>query len=732
MIKKFLCAIAIIFCNTINAQTADTTAIKELLPVSVQATRANDNAPFTKTTLSKKDIAQKNIGVDLPILLNNIANVVSNSDAGAGVGYTGLRMRGNDITRINVTLNGVPVNDAEGQGVFFVNFADLASSAQSIQVQRGVGGSTNGPAAFAGSININSIDLQNKLGVNFTTDYASFNTLRNTMKFYTGNIKNKFNASLRMSRIVSNGYIDRARSNLTSAQFTAKYNINAKQNITFNYMTGFERTYQSWNGVSSLLIDSVRTYNALGLKGDGSFYDQQTDNYGQDYVQLMYNNKINAHWTFSAAPYLTLGKGYYQEWKDATDPYAKPLSYYGISDIINGTDTIKYQNLIRQLWLNNNLLGININALYAGKKINIALGSNASTYNGKHDGSVIELAGQAGYAPWYNHTAQKNEVSVFAKADYKIGKNILLYGDAQVRNVVYNINGFRDNPNIVLNNNWTFVNPKLGANISFGKQKYHQQAYASIGRAAKEPNRDDLEAASLQQPVAEQLINTELGYKLNTENIAVSTNLFYMDYRNQLIPTGKINSVGANTRINTPQSYRAGLEIEAAAKVLPHLTSGGNFSISQNKIMTFTQYIDDYDNGTQISKTYNNTDIAFSPNQVAAAFIDWQINRTLRIKNDANILVNYKYVSKQYLDNTQNDMLALKPWHQVDLSGNYNLNVRKQKLLLRAGITNIFNRLYEANGYTFSYVYGGATTSEVYLFPQAGRRFNIGFVLNIE
>jgi iron complex outermembrane recepter protein len=728
MLQKLLGFAALLSCLRSYAQTSDSAVLKELLPVSVQAIRGNDNAPFTKTTLSKKDIALRNTGVDLPIILNNVANLVSNSDAGAGVGYTGLRLRGNDITRINVTLNGVPVNDAEGQGVFFVNFADLASSAQSMQVQRGVGSSSNGPAAFSGSININSIDLQNKQGAQLMADYASFNTLRTTVKYFTGEINNKFNASFRLSRIVSNGYIDRAKSNLNSAQFTAKYNLTSKQNITLNYMTGFERTYQSWNGVSSLIIDSARTYNALGLKGDGSFYDLQTDNYGQDYVQLMYSNKLSNSWVLSVAPYLTLGKGYYQEWKDVTDINAKPLSYYRIDDLIVGTDTLAYANLIRKLWLQNNLLGLNANAIYTGKKVNLAFGINTSTYNGRHLGDVIEVNNIPGLKRWYDLRAQKNEVSAFAKVDYKVSRRVALYGDAQLRNVVYHINGFRDNPLLQHHNHWTFFNPKLGLNVMIDKQ---QQAYISLGKASKEPNRDDFEIASAQLPKAEQLINTELGYKYNSKKIVLSTNLFYMDYKNQLIPTGKINEVGAYTRINTPTSYRAGVEIEATAKVTSDVNVGGNFSLSKNKVKAFTQFVDDYDNGTQIAVEYNNTDIAFSPNQVAAAFADWNFGRIMNLKRDANLMLNYKYVSKQYLDNTQNERLILKPWHQFDLTGSCNFKINKQKLLLRAGISNLFNALYEANGYTFSYIYGGSTTREVFLFPQAGRRFNIGFSLDV-
>jgi iron complex outermembrane recepter protein len=712
-------------CTTTLAvgQTSDSITTKALTPLSISATRASSNAPFTNTELNKSGIAKLNNGSDLPIMLNGITNLVSNSDAGAGVGYTALRLRGNDITRINITINGVPVNDAEGQGVFFVNFGDIASSAQSIQVQRGVGSSTNGPGAFAGSISLNTLDLSKKPGATIMLDESSFNTLRRTYKFYSGETKSGLNFSARFSRVSSDGYIDRASSRLLSGQFTAQYTINRKTNATFNYMRGRERTYQSWNGISAALIDSVRTFNTLGQKSDGTFYNNQTDNYGQDYFQLFLNRTLSKSTTLAITPYLTLGKGYYEEWRNSDN-----LQRYGIAPIIVGTDTFTERDLVRQLWLNNVLIGVNANLAITKQQYELIAGINASSYNGKHFGEILQVDGKAFNQRWYDLKALKNEASAFTKMQYKL-KQVNLFAELQGRLVQYNIDGFRNNPNIILRQQWAFFNPKLGANFAYGQRKLRGTAYASFAIANKEPNRDDLEASPTAAPMPERLYNIEIGNKLYYKKLAAQVNVYYMAYENQLILTGKINDVGAYTRINTPNSYRAGIEADLSAKPSKWFTVGGNIAYSANKIARYTEYVDDYDNGIQIQQVYTNTDIAFSPNIVAA------LNATAvpiqRLPN-LNINATWKYVGEQYLDNTQNKARSLDAWQHTDLRCSYTHQFEQMRSIqFNASVFNLTNTLFNANGYTFSYKYGGIVTTENYLFPQAGRRFGLGCVVQL-
>jgi iron complex outermembrane recepter protein len=707
---------------------ADSIQAKELVPLNVTALRTSANSPFSKTTLSKQNIAVLNNGADLPILLNTITNVVSTSDAGTGIGYTGLRLRGNDITRINVTLNGVPINDAEGQGVFFVNFADVASSAQSIQVQRGVGSSTNGPGAFAGSIHINSIDLDSARTMKYMLDYSSFNTLRNTIQMYSGQLKSGFNVSARVSKIGSDGYIDRARSDLQSGQLCVQYKLNKKQNLTFNYMTGKERTYQAWNGVAQWLLDSARTFNALGQKNDGSFYTKQTDNYTQTYYQLIYEASIKNKWRISAMPYVTKGSGYYQEWRNADE-----LKTYTLAPIIVGVDTQQTANIERQLWLDNTLIGLNCNALFNGTQYAITMGANASTYRGKHFGNVVAVNDQIASQRWYTLDATKSEASAFGKVEYWRLKHVRLYGDMQARSVTYDINGFRKSPTLRVHNKWLFLNPKVGVVLQLDPyRKYTHNIYASIAIANKEPNRDDLENTSITIVKPERLYNLELGYRLRSKKFSFENNLYYMHYRNQLIPTGKINDVGAYTRVNTPSSYRAGIELEASYTPYLWARISGNVALSTNKIKSYTEYTDDYDNGIQQATSYSNTDIAFSPGIVGALTSMVYPLYCITATKTLSIATTWKYTGKQYLDNTQNDKRILKAYSQLDVTASQRFAFNKRKSLeVHASLTNLANSLYEANGYTFSYRYGGTDYTETFLFPQAGRRYGIGLSLNL-
>jgi iron complex outermembrane recepter protein len=707
-----------------SAQT-DSTQSNVLNTIIVKAMRASDNAPFTKTTITAQQLKINNTGVDLPILLNNVANVVTNSDAGTGVGYTGIRLRGSDISRINVTLNGVPVNDAEGQGVFFVNFADVASSAQSIQIQRGVGSSTNGAGAFGGSIHINSIDLPIAKKVMLQLDASSQNTWRQTIITSSGLQKNKYCITTRLSNITSDGYIDRSASKLRSMQVTAGYYPNSKTSIVLNYMGGGEKTQQAWGGVSAQNIISNRTYNELGLKADSTFYDNQTDNYWQHYFQLLYNKQLKNNWKLNITPYYTRGFGYYQEYK-----VQDALANYGIDNIIISIDTISNADIVRQLWLSNHLIGAIGTAIGSFSNTSITLGASANTYFGNHYGIVKQVVNTIlPEKKFYDLHSIKSDRSTFVKAEYKANQQLLLYADVQYRYVNYATDGFRNSPKLAKQLFYNFINPKLGLQYTMPAQNNTvQKIYASYGLAQKEPNRDDIEAASNKEPLPEMLNNIEVGYTAKNAKHQLQTNVYYMRYTNQLVQTGKVNSVGAYTRENVLQSFRAGLEVEANTTIVDKIVLlNTNASISTNKINNVTEYVDDYDNGTQLQINHSNTTISFSPSVVASATVS-----ILPIAKKAlHVDIINKYVGKQYLDNTSNESRIIKAFGTTDVLANYAFTIGKTQLNTRIGVYNIWNNKYQNNGYTFSYIAGGTTTTSNYYYPQAGTRFTAGFSVQL-
>jgi iron complex outermembrane recepter protein len=705
-----------------NAQKSDSIKAKEISNITITALTNSAKAPFTKTTYTAASLQTTNAAVDLPILLQSTSNIVSNSDAGTGTGYTGLRLRGSDLTRINVTLNGVPVNDAESQNTYFTDIPDLASSAQGITIQRGVGSSTNGAGAFGGSININTIQLPKKFGVTLSNTYGSLNTRRNTFKIQSGLLNNQFNMSLRLSRISSKGYIINSKSNLRGGQFTISYTPKANSELIFNYINGHEKTGQAWNGVPQDSLLSNRTYNELGLKEDGTYYANQTDNYGQNYFQLLFNKKINASWKLNITPYLTLGKGYYEEYK-----IAQNFSAYGLPNSIVGADTITQTSLVRQLWLQNKNMGSLASAIYTHRKYTASFGANASMYLGKHYGEIIaaEVTVPKNYR-WYNLNSNKKEASVFAKIEYNANKKLFLFADAQLRAVDYAINGFRNAPSLQQHLKYIFFNPKIGVTYFINPKQF---AYASIAIANKEPNREDLEIN--QKPLSENLLNTEIGYSKNVKNGIYKINFYHMLYKNQLVLTGKVNDVGSYTRTNVRNSYRAGLELEGIQNLTAYLFMQGNVAYSVNKIKNFTNYTDNYDLGGQAAKSYTNTTIAFSPNIVSSLSATVRPLYWHKHNMKLNLLVQYKYVSKQFLDNTSAENKSIPAYNFWDATANYNAKLsEKTNAVLKLGVNNAFNKLYVNNGYTFSYIAGGMQTFNYY-YPQAGRRYWIGVDVNL-
>ncbi|MCG9911075.1 MAG: TonB-dependent receptor [Flavobacteriales bacterium] len=689
----------------------------QLAPLEVIALRAGETDPFLPTNLSEEDIRKQNFGKDLPILLDQTASTVTFSDAGNGVGYTGLRIRGADITRINVTLDGIPVNDPESQAVFWVNTPDLASSVQDIQIQRGAGASTNGAGNFGASVNLSTNRFNPKPYVDMAASYGSFNTLKTTLNAGSGLIGKKFTFDARASRIVSDGYIDRAKSNLQSFFVSGAY-WGKKTTIRFNAFTGKEKTYQSWNGLPEYLLEENRTFNISGTEKPGEPYANETDNYRQDYYRAFITHEFNDSWSVNGAVFLTRGKGYYENYR-ADDR----LSRYGLEPVIIGNDTLTRSDMVRQLWLDNYFYGTTLAAQYNGKKIKITLGGAYTSYDARHYGKIVwaQVGLPVPEHTFYNLSAFKNDGNLYAKINWEVANNLHLYGDIQYRYVDYKLNGFRNSPELFKRETFHFINPKAGLTYLInGKDK----VFASAAVANKEPNRDDFEVAGA-TPVHETLYDVEAGYARKTKRYSIEANAFFMYYRNQLILTGKINDVGAYTRTNVPVSYRSGIELQGAVKFLKMVTLQANIALSTNKIKSFTEFIDNYDTFEQESIEHKNTDIAFSPNLIAGATLS--VNPVQGLHMD---LIT-KFVGRQYMDNTQNKARSLNPFSVTDVKIRYEIALKPLKNLgIFVNLHNIANAKYAPNGYTFSYIYEGEPITENFYFPQARFHWSTGIQIS--
>jgi iron complex outermembrane receptor protein len=678
-----------------------------LSPVEVKAIRASENAPFTKTNLDKKEIAKLNLGPDIPFLLNQTPSVVINSDAGNGVGYTGIRIRGTDATRINMTINGIPYNDAESQGLFFVNLPDLSSSVNTIQVQRGVGTSSNGAGAFGATLNFSTNEVNHQAYAELNNSYGSFNTWKNTVKAGSGLLNDRFTIDLRLSNITSDGFIDRARTDLRSFYFSTAC-IGKTNSLRFNVLSGKEETCQAWYGIAEAdLLSGNRTVNYAGTEKPGEPYNNEVDNYKQDHYQLFFQQNINPLLSFNTAIFLTKGKGYYEQYK-ADEEYAK----YGIAGTGNS-------DFVRQLWLDNDFYGGIFSLQLKNDKSQATLGGAYTVYDGDHIGKVI-WASNGMPTPthtWYHHDALKKDFNIYLKEQYSLSSNWSLFGDLQYRMVDYNINGFRDNPAVTINDNFNFFNPKAG--ISYNRNGW--KGYFSYGMANKEPNRDDFEAGTDQQPRPEKLHDLETAIERVSSKYNWSATFYYMHYRDQLVLTGKINDVGAYTRTNIPKSYRAGVELQGGVRFAPWINATANLTLSQNKVIDFNEFIDDYDNGGQKVTIYEKADIALSPNVIGAAAVNFT--------PVANLELSWlsKYVGRQYLDNTANGSRQLDAFATQDLRAIYTFKSKWFKELTLIGqVNNLFDTKYEPNGYTYSYIYGGETITENFYFPMAGRNFAVG------
>jgi iron complex outermembrane receptor protein len=708
--------------------------------VEVTSTRANEKSAMAYSNISKQQIAEQNLGQDLPYLLNQMPSVITTSDAGAGVGYTGIHIRGVDGSRINVTINGIPVNDAESQGTYWVDMPDIASSIDNIQVQRGVGTSTNGAGAFGGSLNIQTIKLNPKGYGEYNTSYGSFNTFKNTVSVGSGLIDNKFALDARLSKITSDGFIDRGTSDLKSYYLSGAY-YGKKNIIKFITFSGFEETYQAWNGIPEsrlkgdvqgmndfiirngldqtdadhLLNSNSRTYNEFT-------YENQVDHYKQDYYQLHFSHEFNRFWNANIALHFTKGKGYYEEYKKG-----QSFSNYGLQNIVIGTDTITSTNLVRRRWLDNNFYGTTFSMNYNNlRNFAATIGGAWNKYDGLHYGEIIwaEYASNSTlHQNYYNDTANKTDFNVFAKINYSLAKNLTVFADLQYRIVNYSFLGFDDSLKSVQQKaTLGFVNPKVGINYDITS---NASVYASYSIGNKEPSRDDYtQSTPKSRPKFETLNDIEVGYKHHTKIAMWGLNLYYMNYKNQLVLTGEVNDAGAYNRTNVAQSYRTGVEAEVGIKILKSLFWNANATFSKNKINNFTEYVDNYDSTAQRINVYKESDIAFSPNVI--------IGSTLTFEPVKNLKFSFisKYVGAQFLDNTSNSDRKLDAFFVNDFRINYSIKTKYiREIGFTVAINNLFSEKYESNGYTYGYIYGGVHTVDNFYYPQAGVNYLAGLTL---
>jgi len=705
--KLSLFSILFSLCSFSQEQPKD--SVKSIEEVLISGVRAKDKNPITFTNVSKTQIAPRNLGQDIPILLNYLPSVVTTTDAGAGIGYTYMRVRGSDGSRINVTLNGVPFNDSESQGTFFVNLPDFASSLESIQLQRGVGTSTSGAGAFGASLNLQTKAAQQNSYAEIANSIGSFGTRKHTLAFGTG-LHNNFEMNARISKIKSDGFIDRASSDLFGYYFDANY-ITKNTIIKAIAFGGKEKTYQAWNGLEDEeKLKNDRTYNSAGQYtdefGNTQFYDDETDNYWQNHFQLHWNEKLTSKWQSNLALHYTLGKGYFEQYRED-----ELFSDYVLPDFNGNTST----DLVRKRWLDNAFFGTTFSLNYKTEKTDVIIGGAANKYQGKHFGEVVWTQY---YVPnsnkYYDNFGNKNDVNFYSKASQQLGK-LNVFADLQYRMVFYQANSIKFND---VNDTFRFFNPKAGITYTLNQAS---SIYGYFGIANKEPRRDDYESGSIKP---ERLQDYELGYKFKNKKTSLNINAFYMRYKNQLVATGALNDVGSPVFENSGKSYRAGIEIEGAIKIIPKVMLQPNLTLSTNKNEDF------YFERDGVLTNLGNTNIAYSPNMVIGNALTYSPINTLQI----SLLT--KYVGKQYMGNIDAEKSILPDYTTSDLNINYEWKINKgiKSIVFSGLINNIFDRTYESNGYFYTYNDnwsgpGISTIEGVGFYPQAGINFLAGMNL---
>ena len=684
--------------QTINIQLiADATTLDEVL---VSAVRVKSDAPVTHSNLTKKEIAKRNLGQDIPMLLNYLPNVVSSSDAGAGIGYTYMSVRGSDASRVNITVNGIPYNDSESQGTFWVNLGDFASSTQSLQLQRGVGTSTNGAGAFGASLNILTDAISEKVGGEISNSFGSFNTRKHTVKFTTGKINKNFEFAGRLSNIYSDGYIDRASTDLKSYFLQGSY-TDDNTLIKALVFGGKEETYQAWDGISAQQLIEDRRQNPLT-------YENEVDNYQQDHYQFHWNEKLNNNWTTNVGLNYTRGKGYFEQFKDGRDA----VDYNNL--IIDGSDVI-----VRR-WLDNHFYVGNFNATYNNDKLEVITGTSYSHYKNDHYGELIwgsDLAPNTNIRDrYYDGKSTKNDFNIFSKISFNLTEQLRAFVDLQGRFVNYKTNGLTSKRKpLNVDENFSFFNPKFGLTYTSDEKN---SFYASFAKANREPNRSDFKDGV---DTYESLNDYELGWRFKNDILNLNTNIYFMDYQNQLVLTGEIDDTGDFLRGTSGNSYRLGLEVDADLKLTKNLSVRQNIAVSKNKNVDF------FTNRDGALQELGNTTIANSPNIVAGNTITYQPTKNLQISFLS------KFVGEQYLSNTDTEASKLDSYYTSDLNVIYEIETKSifKSIVFTGLVNNIFNKEYVDRGYIYLDTWSTpGTTQEVQgYYPQATINFLAGVTL---
>ncbi|MCF6214012.1 MAG: TonB-dependent receptor [Flavobacteriaceae bacterium] len=702
-----------IFCGlSVFAQKTD---IKKdtikLNEVIVESTRIGKNAPFTQSNISKKELKKRNLGQDIPVLLKYLPNIVITSDAGSGVGYTGIRVRGSDATRVNVTINGIPLNDSESQGTYWVDLPDFASSTQSIQLQRGVGTSTNGAGAFGASLNLLTDGIsQNPYG-EVNNAVGSYNTHKHTVKFSTGLLNKHFELAGRVGLIKSDGYVDRASSDLKSFYLSGTY-TNDKTLIKALAFGGHEITYQAWWGIDAETLKTNRTFNYAGAIYDDAwnvtgFYRDQVDNYKQDHYQLHINHSFNDFWSGTVAFHYTKGKGYYEEYQQGQD-----VADYGLTPIsVNGT-SISNTDLVRRKWLDNDFYGSTFSLKYNNlEKVKLIFGGAWNSYKGNHFGRVIsgEFIDRTNlYKNYYFNVGDKTDFNIYSKINYQLNDKLSLYGDVQFRTLSYTIKGVDSDLSVLnIKDNLSFFNPKVGLNLSINDVS---SAYLSYAKAHKEPGRSDYRGVS-KLPNPENLDDFELGYRLAKKTVSLNANVYYMRYKDQLVLTGAIDDVGNFIRANSGKSYRLGLELDAQIKLGKSLFWQPNLALSTNRNIDFKEI-----NGTSVN-LLGNTSISFSPNSVVGNALIYEPTKIFSVG------ILSKYVGEQFMNNIELQAAKLPSYFSTDV--NFTVNLFSKNTFREISITGLLNNILDKKYVSNGYMWG----TSPYYYPQAGINFLLGLNL---
>ncbi len=704
--------------------------------VIIKALRASEKDPLAYTNLAGDELHRVNTGSDIPFLLSLTPSLIATSETGTGIGYTALRIRGSDPTRINVTINGIPLNDSESQGAFWVDLPDFTASVDNVQIQRGVGTSTNGAAAFGGTINFQTTAINRDPYIEIRSTAGSFKTFKNSVKLGTGIIDDRFSFDARFSKILSDGYIRHTASDHNSFYVSGAW-YTQKNLLRATVISGEEHTGISWWGVPDYMLEKDRRYNPAGeyldSEGNLKYYEDQQDNYWQTHYQLHFSREISRQLTVNAALHYTRGMGYYEQYMDDENSYHSTLFYeYGLDSLfILNNDTILSSDLVRQKWLDNDFYGFIFSSNYTVNKLEASFGGGWNYYDGDHYGKILWVEKNNQISKnyeWYVNTGRKTDWNVYAKLNYSLSNQLNAFADLQYRKIYYKMSGPDDDlTDLTQKHSFGFFNPKLGLHYTI---QPGMSAFLSFSVGQREPTRSDFKDATGDEeatPKSEKLYDFEAGFSRSGQLVNLALNGYYMYYIDQLVPTGEKSNVGNDIMTNIDVSYRAGIEFAGALKISDWLIWDLNVTLSSNKIKNFIEYASYYDenwNETYQSKALGKSDLAYSPSLTGSSRMSFRPLKGLEIR------LSTKYVGSQYFDNTSSNDRKLDPYHVTDLGVDYVITPERLKEIgFQIQVNNLFNNLYISNAYGGNWYEQGVEKSWIYYFPQAGIHFLAGFYM---